>query len=99
MMLKDWDATEPLLLVDKNVGGTSSQAARPGNRNGFFFVLDRTNGEALLGKPSTIDLGERFTQEGKPIPLPNSEPTLEGAQGCRPPELALLLMGIALLAA
>ena len=37
------------------------------NRNGFFYVLDRTNGKFLLGRPYTTqaDLGDR-SDTGRP---------------------------------
>jgi alcohol dehydrogenase (cytochrome c) len=80
----DWDATEPLLLVDELFGGRPRKLLVQANRNGFFFVLDRTNGELLLAKPfitkSTWASG--FTKEGKPILLPNSEPSAEGNVTC-----------------
>jgi len=79
----DWDATEPLLLVDETFGGRPRKLLVQANRNGFFFVLDRTNGDVLLAKPFTKSTwASGFTKEGKPILLPNSEPTLEGALGC-----------------
>ena len=80
----DWDATEPLLLVDELFGGRPRKLLVQANRNGFFFVLDRTNGEVLLAKPfitkSTWASG--FTKDGKPILLPNSEPSAEGNVAC-----------------
>jgi alcohol dehydrogenase (cytochrome c) len=54
------------------------------DRNGFFFVLDRTNGEFLQATPfvSKLTWASGFTKEGKPIRLPDSEPTLEGQLSC-----------------
>jgi alcohol dehydrogenase (cytochrome c) len=79
----DWDATEPLLLVDTTFQGSPRKLLVQANRNGFFFVLDRANGEVLLAKPFTKSTwASGYTKEGKPILLPNSEPTLEGALGC-----------------
>jgi alcohol dehydrogenase (cytochrome c) len=80
----DWDATEPLVLVDEMFQGRPRKLLVQANRNGFFFVLDRANGEMLLAKPfitkSTWASG--FTKEGKPIVLPNSEPSPEGSVSC-----------------
>jgi alcohol dehydrogenase (cytochrome c) len=79
----DWDATEPLLLVDEMFGGGPRKLLVQANRNGFFFVLDRTNGEFLLGKPFTKSTwATGYTKEGKPILLPNSDPSPEGNLGC-----------------
>jgi hypothetical protein len=39
-----------------------------GNRNEFFYVLDWTRGEFLLGKPfvKQTSLERNFTKDGKP---------------------------------
>ncbi len=47
----DWDAQEPPVLVDTNWQGQPRKLLLQANRNGFFYVLDRTNGQLLLGKP------------------------------------------------
>ncbi len=47
----DWDAQEPLLLIDEEFRGRPRKLLVQGNRNGFLYVLDRTNGEFLLGEP------------------------------------------------
>jgi len=79
----DWDATEPLLLVDENFAGRPRKLLVQANRNGFFFVLDRTNGEFLLGKPFTKSTwASGYSSEGKPILLPNSDPTPQGTLSC-----------------
>jgi alcohol dehydrogenase (cytochrome c) len=79
----DWDATEPLLLVDETFAGKPRKLLVQANRNGFFFVLDRTNGEFLLGKPYTKSTwASGYTQDGKPILLPNSDPTPQGTLSC-----------------
>ena len=43
----DYDATDPGMLVDMKVGGKMVKALIQANRNGFFYVLDRTNGKLL----------------------------------------------------
>jgi alcohol dehydrogenase (cytochrome c) len=79
----DWDATEPLLLVDETFAGRPRKLLVQANRNGFFFVLDRTNGEFLLGKPYTKSTwASGYTKDGKPILLPNSDPTPQGVLEC-----------------
>ncbi|MGH9325504.1 MAG: c-type cytochrome, partial [Terriglobia bacterium] len=47
----DWDATEPPVLVDTVYRGKKRKLMLFANRNGFFYVLDRTNGHILLAKP------------------------------------------------
>lgn len=46
-----WDATEPAVLVDTRYRGKDQKILILANRNGFFYVLDRTNGRVLLAKP------------------------------------------------
>jgi alcohol dehydrogenase (cytochrome c) len=49
--LHDYDATEPLVLVDASFQGKPRKLLLQANRNGFLYVLDRTSGELLLGAP------------------------------------------------
>ena len=44
----------PMLLVDEAWEGRPRKLLLHGDRNGFFFVLDRTNGELLLAKPVAV---------------------------------------------
>jgi PQQ-dependent dehydrogenase (methanol/ethanol family) len=46
----DWDATEPNVLVDTTFRGQDRKLLLHADRNGFFYVLDRTTGELLLGE-------------------------------------------------
>jgi alcohol dehydrogenase (cytochrome c) len=80
----DYDSVEPLQLVDESFAGRPRKLLVQANRNGFFFVLDRTNGELLLAKPfvSRVTWASGYTKEGKPILKPDSEPTLEGNLVC-----------------
>ena len=52
----DWDATEPLVLANVPFGGKERKLLMQANRNGFFYILDRTTGEFLLGKPFVTKL-------------------------------------------
>ena len=46
----DRDAAEPPVLVDTEYHGKPRKLLLHADRNGFFYVLDRTNGELLLTK-------------------------------------------------
>ena len=51
-----------------------------GNRNAFFYVLDRETGEFLLAKQFvTQTWAERIDEKGRPIRRPNTSPSREGA--------------------
>lgn len=47
----DYDSTEVGMLVDMDIGGTKRKVLAQANRNGFFYVLDRTNGKLLAANP------------------------------------------------
>ena len=47
----DYDATEVGMLVDMKVGGAMRKTLVQANRNGFFYVLDRSNGKLLAANP------------------------------------------------
>jgi alcohol dehydrogenase (cytochrome c) len=75
----DWDAVETPVLVDAEYNGEQRKMLMQTSRNGYFFVLDRTNGKNLLSKPYgpvNWSLGE--DEEGRPIPNPKKEPAQDG---------------------
>jgi alcohol dehydrogenase (cytochrome c) len=80
----DWDADQPLLLVDESWQGRPRKLLLQGSRNGFFYVLDRTNGEFLLGKQylEKLTWATGIGKDGRPILVPNQEPSLEGTVTC-----------------
>ncbi len=65
----DWDAQEPPVLVDTNWQGSPRKLLLQANRNGFFYVLDRTNGQLLLGKQfvKKLNWAEGIGKDGRPI--------------------------------
>lgn len=71
----DWDASEPLVLVDMVWGDKMRKLLLQANRNGFFYVLDRSNGEFLLGKPfiKKLTWAKGLDKNGRPIPVPGME--------------------------
>lgn len=80
----DWDATQVPMLIDADFHGRPRKLLALGNRNGFFYVLDRTNGEFLLGQPFVHKLtwATGIGPEGRPKIAPGSEPTIEGVRVC-----------------
>jgi alcohol dehydrogenase (cytochrome c) len=65
----DWDAQEPPVLVDTNWQGRPRKLLIQANRNGFFYVLDRTDGQLLLAKPflKKLNWAEGIGKDGRPI--------------------------------
>src|SRR5579862_3197698 len=47
----DFDAVQPLVQADLNIGGKPRKVIMQANKNGFFYVLDRTTGEFISGAP------------------------------------------------
>ncbi len=45
----DFDATQPLVQADLNIGGRARRVIMQANKNGFFYVLDRATGEFISG--------------------------------------------------
>lgn len=49
----DWDAVQTPILFDGTINGQSKKLLAQASRNGWFFVLDRTNGKSLVTAPFT----------------------------------------------
>jgi alcohol dehydrogenase (cytochrome c) len=81
--LYDYDATETPVLVDANYKGQPRKLLVQANRNGFLYVLDRTNGAFL----SAIQFADKLTwasgidAKGRPI-LTGKIPSAEGTEVC-----------------
>jgi len=65
----DRDATEPNVLIDTIYKGKPSKLLLHADRNGFFYVLDRTNGKLLLAKPflRRVDWAKSIGPDGRPV--------------------------------
>jgi alcohol dehydrogenase (cytochrome c) len=75
----DWDANEVPVLVDANFSGTPRKLLMQASRNGYFFVLDRTNGKSLLTTPfATVNWAKGIDPQGRPIPDPAKFPAKSG---------------------
>jgi alcohol dehydrogenase (cytochrome c) len=80
----DWDAAQPAVLVDAQWQGAPRKLLLQANRNGFFYVLDRTNGKLLLGKPfvKKMTWASGIGEDGRPMRIAGKEPTAEGNTVC-----------------
>jgi alcohol dehydrogenase (cytochrome c) len=75
----DWDANEVPVLADAPVNGQPRKLLMQASRNGYFFVLDRTNGKSVLTAPfATVNWAKGIDALGRPIPDPAKEPTRDG---------------------
>jgi len=75
----DWDSTQVPVLADINYKGSPRKVMLWANRNGVFYVLDRTNGQFLAGK-SFIKTNwvTGFDEKGRPMRAPGTVSTPEG---------------------
>jgi alcohol dehydrogenase (cytochrome c) len=80
----DFDAQQTPALIDMTWRGTPRKLLVHANRNGFLYVLDRTNGKFLAGTPFVKNLtwATGLTAEGRPIVAPDQDATLEGRRIC-----------------
>ena len=80
----DWDAQQPTVLVDTIWEGRPRKLLVQASRNGFFYVLDRTDGKFLLAKPFVNNLtwAREIGFDGRPVLVPGQEPTSEGTRVC-----------------
>jgi alcohol dehydrogenase (cytochrome c) len=77
----DWDNVETPVLFDANINGKPRKLLAQGARCGWFFVLDRTNGQSLVSKPftGTGNWAKGVDSKGQPIPDPAKEPQVDGS--------------------
>jgi PQQ-dependent dehydrogenase (methanol/ethanol family) len=70
----DYSAVQPMILADLNIAGQPRKVLMQAPKNGFFYVLDRTNGKLISAKPfvpvtwaSAIDIAT-----GRPVENPQA---------------------------
>ncbi len=80
----DYDSVQVPVLANVNWSGSPRKVMMWGNRNGFFYVLDRSTGKFLAGKPFVkVNWASGLDANGRPIatPQPAGMPTYPGIQG------------------
>jgi alcohol dehydrogenase (cytochrome c) len=77
----DWDNVETPVLFDAMIDGEPRKLLAQGARCGWFFVLDRTNGQNLVSRPftGTGNWAKGVDSKGQPIPDPSKEPQVDGS--------------------
>ena len=75
--LWDYDGVNEAVLVDVNRDGAKLKGLINANRNGYFYLLDRTTGEFVYGKPftSVTTFKGLDAKSGRPITDPNNVPS------------------------
>ena len=65
------------MLVDADWNGQPAKLMAWGNRNGFFYTLDRTNGQFLGGHPFVkVNWASGLDAHGRPIETPQPQGAL-----------------------
>ena len=63
----DYDATQPLIQADLNIGGRVRNVLMQANKNGFFYVLDRKfPPEGQRRRQSDADLSRTEMEQAVP---------------------------------
>ncbi len=80
----DYDSLEMPVLVDAPWKGKPRKLLMQANRNGYFYILDRTNGEFLQATPfvSKIDWTRGIDAKGHATPDPAHDPSVQGTTTC-----------------
>jgi len=73
----DWDANQPNVLINAKFRGEDRKLLLHADRNGFFYVFDRTNGRVLLSKQFTRKMtwASGIASDGRPQLAPPRDVT------------------------
>ena len=75
----DYDSVQVPVLAQMDWQGSRRKVMLWGNRNGFFYVLDRTSGQFLLGKPFTkVNWATGLDERGRPMRARGMTPSATG---------------------
>lgn len=66
----DYTATQPMILADLTIEGKPRKVILHAPKNGFFFVIDRTNGEFISAKNFVdVNWASGYDAKGRPIEI------------------------------
>ena len=73
----DYTSTQHIILADLEIDGVERKVLMQAPKNGFFYVIDRTNGDFISAEPFvTVTWATGYDADGRPIE----------AEGARDPE-------------
>jgi alcohol dehydrogenase (cytochrome c) len=80
----DWDAGQMPILVDAPFKGRQRKLMLWGNRNGYYYILDRATGEFLQATQfiSQVNWAKSIDAKGRPIINPEVAPSVQGSLVC-----------------
>jgi alcohol dehydrogenase (cytochrome c) len=77
----DWDSTEVPVLADAVVRREKHKVVLFGNRNAFYYVLDRASGQFLAGRAFAKQTWARgLDDSGRPLLAGDTSPSEEGTK-------------------
>ncbi len=70
----DYTATQHMILADVEIGGQDRKVLMQAPKNGFFYVIDRTNGELISAEAYvTVNWATGIDKKsGRPVETPNA---------------------------
>ncbi|MBI3369405.1 MAG: PQQ-dependent dehydrogenase, methanol/ethanol family, partial [Burkholderiales bacterium] len=72
----DYTSTQPMILADLKIAGKPRKVILHAPKNGFFFVVDRTNGQFISAKNFVdVNWATGFDNTGRPIEIAESRST------------------------
>ena len=67
----DYTSTQPMILADITIDGAPRKVILHAPKNGFFFVIDRTNGKFISAKNFVdVNWATGYDANGRPIEVP-----------------------------
>ena len=69
----DYTSTQPMILADITIDGAPRKVILHAPKNGFFFVIDRTNGKFISAKNFVdVNWATGYDANGRPIEMPEA---------------------------
>ena len=69
----DYTSTQPMILADLTIDGEPRKVILHAPKNGFFFVIDRTNGKFISAKNFVdVNWATGYDANGRPIEMPEA---------------------------
>lgn len=69
----DYTSTQPMILADITIDGQPRKVILHAPKNGFFFVIDRTNGKFISAKNFVdVNWATGYDANGRPIEVPEA---------------------------
>lgn len=71
----DYTSTQPMILADLKIAGKPRKVILHAPKNGFFFVIDRTNGKLISAKNFVdVNWAKGYGKDGRPVETSKARP-------------------------